>query len=107
MEAKYEARKRELLEECTVASQIFDGVMPRLKLFMEPFVENLVRREQCEHARTFVQGLLSDLEHKNVESIAYRFGQQRMPLQWFVGKSDWDHEPLRDELVRQVDRNSA
>jgi SRSO17 transposase len=50
----------------------------------------------------FVQGLLSDLEHKNTESIAYRFGQDRMPLQWFVGVSDWDHEPLQDQLVRQV-----
>jgi hypothetical protein len=39
--------------------------------FMERFVENLVRKEQCEHASTFVQGLLSNLEHKNVESIAY------------------------------------
>jgi SRSO17 transposase len=102
MEAKYEVRKQELLDECMVAPQIFDRVMPRLERFMAPFVENLVRKEQCEHARTFVQGLLSDLEHKNVESIAYRFGQERMPLQWFVGRSDWDHEPLRDELVRQV-----
>ena len=49
-----------------------------------------------------MQGLLSDLEDKNVESIAYRFGQERLPLQWFVGTSAWDHEPLRDELVRQV-----
>ena len=102
MEAKYEARKQELLEECTVAPQIFERVMPRLERVMEPFVENLVRKEQCKHASTFVQGLLSNLEHKNTESIAYRFGQQRMGLQWFVGKSDWDHEPLRDELVRQV-----
>jgi len=102
MEAKYEARKQELLEECTVAPQVIDRVLPRLERFMEPFVEPLVRREQQEHAHTFVQGLLSDLEHKNVESIAYRFGQDRMPLQWFVGVSDWDHEPLRDELVRQV-----
>jgi len=47
-------------------------------------------------------GLLSNREHKNTESIAYHFGQQRMGLQWFVGKSGWDHEPLRDELVRQV-----
>lgn len=102
MEAKYEARKQELLEECTVAPQVLDRVLSRLERFMEPFVEPLVRREQQEHAHTFVQGLLSDLEHKNVESIAYRFGQDRMPLQWFVGVSDWDHEPLRDELVRQV-----
>jgi hypothetical protein len=85
MEAKYEARKQELLDECTVAPQIFERVMPRLERFMEPFAENLVRKEQCAHASTFVQGLLSNLEHKNVESIAYRFGQERMPLQWFVG----------------------
>lgn len=102
MEAKYEARKQELLGECKLAPQTFDRVLPRLERFMKPFVDNLARKEQCEHASTFVQGLLSDLEHKNVESIAYRFGQERMPLQWFVGKSDWDHEPLRDELVRQV-----
>ena len=102
MEADYEARKQELLDECEVAPQVFDRVMPRLERFMEPFIENLVRREQFEHAETFVQGLLSDLDHKNVESIAYRFGQERMPLQWFIGVSDWDEEPLRDELVRQI-----
>jgi len=102
MEAKYEVRKQELLDECTVAPEVFHRVLPRLEQFMNPFIESLARKEQCKHASTFVQGLLSDLQHKNVESIAYRFGQDRMPLQWFVGKSDWDHEPLRDELVRQV-----
>jgi hypothetical protein len=66
MEAKYEARKEELLDECVLAPQIFDRVMPRLERFMEPFVESLVRKEQCEHASTFVQGLLSDLEHSQV-----------------------------------------
>jgi SRSO17 transposase len=102
MEAKYEARKRELMDECKLAPQVFERVMPRLEAFMSPFVANLVRHEQIEHAHTFVQGLLSDLDHKNVESIAYRFGQQRMPLQWFIGVSEWDFEPLRDELVEQV-----
>ena len=102
MEGKYEVRKQELLDECEVAPQIFERVLPRLERFMEPFVESLVRKEQRCHASTFVQGLLSDLEHKNVESIAYRFGQERMPLQWFVGRSDWDYQPLRDERVRQV-----
>jgi SRSO17 transposase len=102
MEANYESRKRELLEECQVPPQVFQQAIPRLEKFMEPFVDSLVRREQREHAGTFVKGLLSDLENKNVESIAYRFGQKRMPLQWFVGTSDWDHQPMRDELVRQV-----
>jgi len=99
---EFEVRKEELLGECEVASQVFDRVMPRLERFMDPFVNSLVRREQIEHANTFVQGLLSDLEHKNAESIAYRFGQERMPLQWFVGVSAWDDKPLRDELARQV-----
>jgi SRSO17 transposase len=105
MEAEYEKRKQELLDECTVAPQVFDRVMPRLERFLEPFIESFVRREQVGHANVFVTGLLSDLDQKNVESIAYRFGQERMPLQWFMGVSSWDHEPLRDELVRQVGRS--
>lgn len=102
MEAKYEVRKGQLLEECAVMPEVFDRVMPRLERFMEPFVESLVRKEQVEHAHMFVQGLLSDLDHKNVESIAYRFGQERMPLQWFMGVSGWEDHPLRDQLIRQV-----
>jgi SRSO17 transposase len=102
---EYEKRRRELLEECKLAPQVLDDVMPRLEAFMDPFVECFVRSEQIQHARTFVQGLLSDLEDKNVESIAYRFGQKRMPLQWFIGVSDWDHKPLGDELVHQVARD--
>ncbi len=99
---EFEVRKEGLLNECEVAPQVFDRVIPRLERFMKPFVESLVRREQVEHAGTFVQGLLSDLQHKNAESIAYRFGQERMPLQWFIGVSPWDDAPLRDELASQV-----
>ena len=102
MEAQFEARKQELLAECEIAPQVFEQVIPRLERFMKPFVDRLVRQEQIDHALTMVQGLLSDLDEKNTESIAYRFGQERMPLQWFVGVSDWDDSVLRDELVRQV-----
>ena len=102
MDAKFEARKESLLSECRVDPRVFEQVLPRLESFMEPFVDSLVRREQCEHAVKFVCGLLSDLDHKNVESIAYRFGEERLPLQCFIGTSEWDDEPLRDELVRQV-----
>lgn len=102
MEARYEVRKQELLEECQVAPNVFERVIPRLERFMEPYVEAFFRREPCQHATTFVSGLLSDLEHKNVESIAYRFGQERLPLQRFIGWADWDDAPLRGELARQV-----
>ena len=102
---EFEKRKRELLDECKLAPVILDHLLPRLEKFMDPFVECFVRSEQVGHARTLMRGLLSDLENKNVESIAYRFGQKRMPLQWFMGVSDWDCKPLRDELVRQVARS--
>ncbi len=95
-------RKEELMSECELGPHVFQRVMTRLDRFMKPFVDCLVRREQVEHAQTFVRGLLSDLKHKNTESIAYRFDQERMPLQWFIGVSPWDDEPLRDELARQV-----
>lgn len=98
----FEARKRAVLEECEVAPQIFQQVEPRLETFLEPFVASLARREQVEHVRTFVSGLLSDLDHRNVESIAYRFGQERLPLQHFIGLSEWDDGALRDELARQI-----
>lgn len=102
MEAQFERRKEELLEECRVPADLFEEVLPRLKEFMEPFVANFCRTEQVGHAHTFVQGLLSNLERKNVESIAYRFGQERLPLQWFIGYSEWDDQPLREELAQQV-----
>ena len=46
-----------------------------------------------------------DVEQKNVESIAYRFGQSRLPLQGFIGWAEWDDEPLRAELISQVHRH--
>ena len=101
-EREFQARKAAVLEECKLAPQVFEDVGPRLEQFMEPFVDSLARKEQVGHALTFVRGLLSDVEHRNVESIAYRFGQERMPLQWFVGVSKWDDQPLREELRRQI-----
>ena len=104
-EREFQARKAALLRECELAPQVFEEVAPRLEQFMEPFVDCLVRKEQVGHALTFVRGLLSDLDHRNVESIAYRFGQERLPLQWFIGVSKWDDRPLREELTRQIGRD--
>lgn len=74
MEVAYATRKRQLLEECHVAPEIFSQVMPRLETFMVPFVHTFCRQEPAQHAHTSVSGLRSDLERKNVESMAYRFG---------------------------------
>jgi SRSO17 transposase len=102
MERRFELRKQELLAGCTVEPSVFDGMMERLRSFAEPFAAGLCRREQRDHAQTYLAGLLSDVRRKNVESIAYREDQDRHGLQWFVGFSRWDWRPLQEELVRQV-----
>jgi hypothetical protein len=104
MERRFETRKKELLEECKVSPQVFDGIMERLEDFAQPFAESLLRCEQEEHTETYLAGLLSDLERKNVESIAYRYDQDRRALQNFIGISPWDHRPLLDTLAEQVRR---
>jgi SRSO17 transposase len=102
MEAEYATRRQQWLEECQVAPEIFAQVMARLATFMVPFVSTFRRQEPSAHAHTYVRGLLSEVERKNVESIAYRFGQDRLPLQRFIGWAEWDEAPLRQELTRQV-----
>lgn len=52
-------------------------------------------------AKTYVGGLLSDLERQKGASIAYRFGQSRLPLQGVIGWGAWDDEPGRHALRAQ------
>jgi SRSO17 transposase len=102
MDRRFEIRKQQLLADCRVPAEVFGGMVRRLKDFAEPFVGSLCRSEQKGHARTYLCGLLSDLQKKNAEAIAYRHDRERMGLQMFIGSSPWDHQPLMEELVRQV-----
>ena len=105
MDARYTIRQTQLLDECQVAPEIFAQVIPRLYAFMAPCVKTFQGQIAAQHAKTYVCGLLSDVAHKNVESIAYRFGQSRLPLQGFIGWAEWDDEPLRAALISQVHRH--
>lgn len=102
MERRFDARMQEALDNAVVDPAVFRDVQPRLEGFLEPFVECLHQVEQKTHARTYVTGLLSNLERKNVESIAYLHDQERLALQKFVGCSPWNHRPLLGELARQI-----
>ncbi len=102
MEARYAFRKSQLLDECQIAPEIFAQVMPRLYTFMKPFVCIFQGQAADQHAKTSVCGLLSNVERKNIASIASRFGQSRLPLQSFIGWDAWDDAPLREELRGQV-----
>lgn len=102
MDARYAIRKSQLLDECQVAPEIFEQVISRLYTFLEPFVTIFPGQAADQHVNTYICGLLSDVKRKNVESIAYRFGQSRLPLQGFIGWEAWDDAPLRQELRSQV-----
>jgi SRSO17 transposase len=102
MQQRFELRKQQLLAECDLGPETFDGIIERLADFVEPFAACLVRDEQRHHAHTYLAGLVSDLERKNTEAIAYRHDLDRNGLQHFVGSSPWDHQPLLVELARQV-----
>ena len=102
MERRFRVRLDELLDDADVPPGLLRGVLPRLQTFLRTLLAALHIPEQQTNAQHYVQGLLSDLDSKDVESIAYLHDRERQGLQKFIGQADWDHQPLLTELVRQV-----
>jgi len=102
MEQRFEIRKRKILQQADIKQEVASGMLKRLEQFAQPFIASLGRLEPRENAQIYISGLLSDLERKNVESIAYRYDQDRRALQRFIGFARWDHQPLLEELARQI-----
>jgi SRSO17 transposase len=102
MEPRFQLRKEQLLAACQVPASLFRGAIGRLEEFARPFAASLPSPESRGHARTYLAGLLSDVGRKNAEAIAYRHDLDRQTIQRFLGEVDWGHEPLVDELARQV-----
>src|SRR5437763_16147408 len=103
MERRFEIRLDELLQDAEVPPGLLRGALPRLGTFLQPYVEELCSPEQRTNAQHYIQGLLSDLESKDAESIAYMHNRERQGLQEFIGQADWDHGPLLDVLTRPVE----
>jgi SRSO17 transposase len=102
MERRFAARLKELLDDATVDPAVLRDMLPRLERFVKPFAALLATPEQQTHLHEYVSGLVSNLERKNVEEIAYYHDQERQALQKFIGQVPWDHRPLVTELARQV-----
>src|SRR5271156_968136 len=102
MERRFRVRLDELLADAVVPASLLRGAVPRLEDFLQPFIASLQTSERQTNARHYVQGLLSDLDGKDVESIAYLHDRDRQGLQRFIGQAEWAHQPLLTELVRQV-----
>ena len=49
-----------------------------MQQFGKPYFAHFLRSETRQNAQVFLEGLLSDLPRKNLESIAYRYEQERI-----------------------------
>jgi SRSO17 transposase len=98
----YENAKKKLLCDCEVEREEIEMGLERLKEFAKPYVELLPRVEMKRHVEVVMRGLLTDLERKSVEPIAEQAGEPRRTLQYFMGESPWDHEPLIGKLCEKM-----
>ncbi len=74
-----------------------------LGLFMDCFSSNPGRKL----LRIYVQGLLSDVQRKNVEAIATDQNVKPRTLQRFLSSVQWDHERLRDRCQQIIASDHA
>jgi len=105
MERRYEVRLEQMLAQAEVSPELIRCLLKRLESFAEPFAGSLTGPQQRRHATEYMMGLLSKLERKTGEAIAYLHDQERQGLQKFVGEVPWDHKPLLATLARQVGKD--
>lgn len=102
MDRRYEVRLGQMLAQAEVDPELMRGLLKRLETFARPYAEPLPSPQQRRHVTEYLTGLLSKLERKTGEAIAYLHDQERRGLQKFVGEVPWDHKPLLAALARQV-----
>ena len=102
MDRRYETRLKEMLAQAEVSPELLQGLLARLDEFVLPFAALLEEPEQRRHTVEYLTGLLSKLNHKTSEGIAYLLDQERQGLQKFVGHVPWGHQPLLALLAHQV-----
>ncbi len=80
--------------DCHLSQKDVEHCAKELAKYMNEFSNAFGRVEQGKHSHAYVRGLLSSAERKNVEQMALGLGEKVRSLQYFVGQSRWDVEPL-------------
>ncbi len=102
MDHRFAARLDEMMDQAEVSPELLRDLLPRLNQFVQPFVKDLLGPEQIRHAAEYIMGLVSKLERKTGEGIAYLHDQQRQGIQKFIGHLPWAHQPMLTTLAGQV-----
>ena len=101
MEELFDLRLQEMLQQAELGPDALTGLTERLRAFVRPYGDLLVGAQR-RRTQEYVSGLLSKLDKKTGESIAYLHDQDRQGIQIFIGQDDWDHQPFADLLARQI-----
>ena len=91
-----------LLADAQVSAADVQACADHLETYVARYLPRFYRAEQRLHARTLLRGKLTGLERKTTEPLATQAGQERRPLQLFVGAGGWDDQAVRGELHQHV-----
>jgi SRSO17 transposase len=80
--------------ECNLSTKDVKLILNETKKYMKLFKSAFVRVEQIQKSQTYLHGLLGNSTRKNVEQMALGLGQNVRSLQYYVGQSQWETEPV-------------
>jgi SRSO17 transposase len=80
--------------ECNLSTKEVKLFLKELKKYMKLFKPAFQRVEQIKKSLTYLQGLLGHVTRKNVEQMALGQKEKVRSLQYFVGQSQWDTQPV-------------
>ena len=80
--------------ECNLSTKDVKLFLKELKKYMKLFKPAYTRVEQIQKSLTYLYGLLGNAIRKNVEQMALGQKEKVRSLQYFVGQSQWETEPV-------------
>ena len=80
--------------ECNLSRKDVERSLKELTKYMKLFKPAFQRVEQTKRSQFYVCGLLGHATHKNVEQMALGMDEKVRSLQYFVGQSQWEAEPV-------------
>jgi SRSO17 transposase len=80
--------------ECNLSTKDVKLFLNELKEYMKLFKIAFMRVEQIQKSLTYLHGLLGNTIRKNVEQMALGQNEKVRSLQYFVGQSQWETEPV-------------
>ena len=80
--------------EFNLSEEDIKQFMDEMTKYIELFKPAFQRVEQLAWSKAYLHGLLGDAVRKNVEQMALEIGENVRSMQYFVGQSRWNTEPV-------------